>query len=472
MTATTNMPFSRWRLRPQLGEPAYSYFARLVADEGHSSVTVYANEIGLNGRNIVPEEMLAALLRLPLSDTEKAMLQAATPLLRGDHWHIGNERLLMKHISFKTRRYCPNCLAEAPYHRIQWDVVVATHCAEHHVPLVAGGVGWWWPHFDMTPKGQSMRTLVHATDHSSLPFHEFIRDRLEFGRRETGPFENCDLGEIIAPLRHYARYTDTNGNRVNPVLNEHPDIEAGFALMMASPEDRAAWFGDWYKSVVPPEVLRRGFIASTKVASWQHQGRIGNKIWDDIEEAQHQGFARVGVLGRMYSGGVMARNDRTMKEIAAEIGVPVKGIRNLIRTLDILPDRVWDKRALVIDEETYGKIKGYADDLITLPETISITGVPGYIFRYLVKQGFAHEILGMTTGGTWGPRYLASEVRELVDRLRSCHATGKSAETRTLRGYAKRRGISEGEVLARTLRGELALAAVDTSRNGLRALYY
>ncbi|MGR9128878.1 hypothetical protein [Rhizobium leguminosarum] len=81
-----------------------------------------------------------------------------------------------------------------------------------------------------------------------------------------------------------------------------------------------------------------------------------------------------------------------MKEIASEFGVPVKGIRSLIRTLDILPDRVWDKRALVIDEATYAKIKAYADDLITLPETIAITGVPGHIFRQLVKQGFAHEV--------------------------------------------------------------------------------
>ncbi|MGZ2483287.1 hypothetical protein ACVITL_001810 [Rhizobium pisi] len=161
-----------------------------------------------------------------------------------------------------------------------------------------------------------------------------------------------------------------------------------------------------------------------------------------------------------------------MKEIASEFGVPVKGIRSLIRTLDILPDRVWDKRALVIDEATYAKIKAYADDLITLPETIAITGVPGHIFRQLVKQGFAHEIWGMTTGGTWGPRYLATEVQQLVDRRRAFVPAGVASETRTLNGYAKQQGSSEGEILARTLCGELVPAAVDKSRNGLRALYY
>ncbi|MBY3433216.1 hypothetical protein HFN89_03340 [Rhizobium laguerreae] len=472
MSTMTNLPFARWRLRPQLGEPAYSYFARLVADEGHSSVTVYANEIGLNGRNIVPEEMLSALLRLPLSDTEKGALRAATPILKDDHYHIGNERLRARHISFKSRRYCPNCLAEAPHHRIQWDVVVATHCATHRIPLVAGRMGWWWPHFDMTPKGENMRRPLAPVGDRNLPFHDLLRIRLELGQREVGPFTSCNLGDIIAPLRHYARYKGTGGNLVDPVQNKHPDIEASFAMMSSSHDERVAWFSEWYTAVVPPETLLRGYFASTAPATRHHQGRTGNEIWDGIEQAQYEGFAKVGVLGRMYTGGKMNRRDRNMKEIAAEIGVAVKGIRNLIRTLDILPDRVWDKRAMVIDEATYTKIKGYADDLITLPETIAITGVPAHIFRQLVKMGFAHEVLGMTTGGTWGPRYLATEVRELVDRLRSCVSTGMTAETRTLGGYARRIGVSEGEVLARTLRGELAPAAMDKSRNGLRALYY
>ena len=41
-----------------------------------------------------------------------------------------------------------------------------------------------------------------------------------------------------------------------------------------------------------------------------------------------------------------------------------------------------------------------------------------------------------------------------------------------LGGYARKNGISEGEVLVRTLRGEFKPAGIDPSRNGLRALYY
>jgi hypothetical protein len=114
------------------------------------------------------------------------------------------------------------------------------------------------------------------------------------------------------------------------------------------------------------------------------------------------------------------------------------------------------------------KIKAYADDLITLPQTTAITGVPRYIFRQLVKQGFCREILGMTTGGTGGRDIWLQRLENSLIALD--RASGATADTRTLNGYAKRRGISEGEVLASTLRGELAPAIVDKSRTGL--LYY
>ena len=66
MSVNRDLPFSQWRLRPEQGEPSYSYFARLVADEGHSSLKIYATGIGINGRNFVPEEMLHVLQQLPV----------------------------------------------------------------------------------------------------------------------------------------------------------------------------------------------------------------------------------------------------------------------------------------------------------------------------------------------------------------------------------------------------------------------
>lgn len=78
----------------------------------------------------------------------------------------------------------------------------------------------------------------------------------------------------------------------------------------------------------------------------------------------------------------------------------------------------------------------------------------------------------MTIGGVGGPKYFSSEVRKVVDQLRSMTAIGPTAGMRTLCGYARRQGISQGQVLVMTLQGELSPAGVDLSRNGLRSLYY
>ena len=74
-------PFSRWRLKPEVGEPSYSYFAREVADEGHDSLRVYANEIGLDGNSIKPEQLLHALERLPLDQMFKDRLRSNRPIV-------------------------------------------------------------------------------------------------------------------------------------------------------------------------------------------------------------------------------------------------------------------------------------------------------------------------------------------------------------------------------------------------------
>jgi len=47
------VPFSSWRAKPSLGEPAHGYFSQLVGESRHVSSRVYANEMDINGRHIV-----------------------------------------------------------------------------------------------------------------------------------------------------------------------------------------------------------------------------------------------------------------------------------------------------------------------------------------------------------------------------------------------------------------------------------
>ena len=57
-------------------------------------------------------------------------------------------------VDFSRRRFCPGCLADAPFHRAAWDVVVLPGCALHRTSLssecsVCGALPRWtrsWPH--------------------------------------------------------------------------------------------------------------------------------------------------------------------------------------------------------------------------------------------------------------------------------------------------------------------------------------
>ncbi len=42
----------RWRLKPEVGEPSYSYFAREVADEGHDSLRSTQTRSALMGATL------------------------------------------------------------------------------------------------------------------------------------------------------------------------------------------------------------------------------------------------------------------------------------------------------------------------------------------------------------------------------------------------------------------------------------
>lgn len=471
-----DLPFSRWRLRPEPGEPSYSYFARLVADEGHGSMKIYATEIGTNGRNFVPEEMLHVLQQLPLTAEEHERLRMATPLTVDGFHNVGNERLRPKQLSFRTRRFCPHCLADKPYHRIQWDIVAASHCSIHGNRLVSevGGkpLKWWWPHFDVSPGGDSLIDRSSPKPDRPLPFHEMLRLRLELGQREDGPTSAYDLCDLIEPSWFYCRFV-RDGRPVHPKDSPDPDMEGGFALVAASHDERVTWFSTWYETMVPPEVRCRGLHASGLTFLPRNVvSRNVNPLWGELELAQYEGFARVGTIGRKFTNYAPAKSGRTMLEAAAELEVPVKGLRAFIKATDLLPEARWNRDAHSIDQETFYRLKAMIDDLITLPETKDITGISGTEFRRLAKAGYVREFLQMPIGGKMGPRYLASEVLGLVERFRSMTNKTPTSKDKALLTYSRSEMLNMGNVLVAIMKGDVKPSASDSSKRGLLALFF
>lgn len=107
--------------------------------------------------------------------------------------------------------------------------------------------------------------------------------------------------------------------------------------------------------------------------------------------------------GRHRGNREVIRTDRTLQDAASELGAPVSCLRAFVRDLNLLPHATWNKATISINERTFERIKALVDDLITLPQTVPISGIPGHEFRQLAKAGFLREVQGMTIGGVGVP---------------------------------------------------------------------
>jgi hypothetical protein len=177
-------PFSNWKLKPSGdGEPAHGYFRRLVFNEGQDSANVYANEIGLNGRNWQPSETLDALLTLPLAEQYKETLRRFTPVADGKYFDVAGQRLRQRQFSFSTRRFCRACLNVSAHHRIWWDIVAFTTCPIHGTPVESTDesgepIGWWWADMSSDTSGRPLATSAPSVaDARSQSLEAFVVER-------------------------------------------------------------------------------------------------------------------------------------------------------------------------------------------------------------------------------------------------------------------------------------------------------
>lgn len=470
-------PFSRWRLKPDIGEPSYSYFAREVADEGHDSLRVYANEIGLDGRDINPEQLLHSLERLPLDQMFKDRLRNATPILRDAFYSLGHERLRQKQVSFQFRRFCPKCLGESRFHRVWWDIVDLYACPVHQVHLATSVQGtrmnWSWPHFDNSPGGYPLgKVSVTQAEGTSLRLHSLILHRLTSGERESGSLAGYDLFDIIDGATFFSRWMQSdNPAKLCPPLAT--DVEYGFSILELEEGDLRECIRDWFVAKVPDEALRNGFHASLPGFSGYWRVRPFSRLKSYIETVLFEEFAKVGTLGRKFVRyRPSERGERTLLEAARELGLPPRGVSKFVQQLGLLPDAKWNGDALSFNEDTFRTLKEAVEDLVPSTDTWDIAGLPGHEFRLLVKAGKIQEFLGLPVDGKRGGRVSARAVTSLIQKVMRSVQRKPRRGMMTFFSYAKHLGISQGDLALRIVEGNLVPDAVDQERPGFRSMYF
>ncbi len=451
-------PFSRWNIAHCDGEPAYGYFARLVANEGHSSLRVYANEIGLKGRNLVPQEMLETIQKLPLTKETLEGLGRYTPILHGALYHIGDQTVRQKQMSLTTRRWCRSCLRISRHHRVWWDFNCYRTCPIHCEELVERTasediIRWYWPRFDVGSDGMD---LAHGArpGSSARPtgLERFIEGRL---RSQAGlPLEGVPLHHVIDGCKTLGEFLDDDGYS---------------ALIMAEP-DLQRRLADRIKEIVPEHKRRRGIHRSLGNLVYGGPSDETDSLRPWLERQFVAAFALVGRIGRKrFSHQGIERADFTLSEAADELAVPPKALSKFAKRLGIGLTPWKDQHSF--SREDLEQLRAKIADLITLPETIPITGIPGHEFRFLERAGYIESHSGLFPKSP-AVRYLKAEVVSLVERTLTIDAARQEGDAISLFSYAKRNGMKQGEVLVKLLSGEVSTTPRRFDAVGFRKLTF
>lgn len=157
-------------------EPPHGYFRRLAACNHQYSARTLAEYVGVNGRNVVPEEMLGFCESFPVRN--KHFLADANPRFEADRVVLNGQSFsrVWDH-SLLRPRVCLGCLDEQNYYRNWFDLTVLRCCPIHRQPLQQSSAGermqWWQP---------TLRPLGCASVDEESEFQSVAWERYALGR--------------------------------------------------------------------------------------------------------------------------------------------------------------------------------------------------------------------------------------------------------------------------------------------------
>ncbi|ASP68635.1 TniQ family protein [Sinorhizobium meliloti] len=387
------LPFTSWRSKPGLGDPAHGYFARLVAEGQHVSARVYANELEINGRNIVMQELLDELLKLPLSEEYKESLIRWTPILDDGFQRLAGETLRKRQMSFYNRRFCRACLAESAHHRVWWDIVDFHICPFHAEPIddrsAAGDqIKWWFPSFETDPDGEPLgrpaSLLLEPAD-----FEWYVLSRFGCVESYARPLlDGAPLHEVIDVCGAVGRLLANPWMRSAPAIGRE-DCRTGFLALSGSLSDLETSFVMWLESNVVQQVRNRGIYNGY---GWfmprGERNFLEAALWPDIDVAVRRAFAKTGRIGRQSAGvDQLPHREITIKEAAAAIGVDVRGLRSISQQAGITV-RSSDPamRAFLTDDQVV-RLHAMAKDMINVKKAATRLGCSQACVRDFVSMG-------------------------------------------------------------------------------------
>ncbi|RVA14649.1 hypothetical protein EN932_04235 [Mesorhizobium sp. M7A.F.Ca.US.002.01.1.1] len=456
---------SRWGIQPLVDEPAHGFFLRLAALNGQVSIRPFAMALGINGRNIKPQEMLGFCAELPIPGLDS--LRDATPVLgdRGSVYIRGERLRVGRDWSTRHRRYCAKCLEESSHHRFWFDIVAISHCPFHGQEMSFEKNGMVWA------RGSSAKAMPPAATPSisnlaKVGLAQYLAGRLGvLPRMDVALLDGMELTDAIFLCTVIGDMIQVGWQ------SRKPDSGRIQSTQKAAAQGLCFLLEGRLLRDLCSSYLRSGrFFIDGKLTSRKPTHVLGWLESPMRNPIHHKGIAPLrdciqDLLGELRPARrkcvqIDTEFDRGVDVIAKSLKLRSSAVRQLAVACGQLTCRD-------LNADAIAKMATRACG----PETAAeLLGVNNKRLAILREAGLIQTLIKGCAGNP--AKYDVEVIRSLVDRLNAQRSTaGIHKEGLTLEQYQRKTLSAYPTVVRQVLAGELPISGWDATKKGLSAIF-
>jgi hypothetical protein len=480
-------PFPAWCTDHHPDEPAYAFLARNIDALGSVSPANFYSLLGHRGGGIsaISTETISHLTRANLSD-----LIAATPTGEGDVKLVRGERISYGQYTTAQRKWCPQCLGEARYHRFAWDLHCVTCCPKHKRYLAdececGDQVTWRNSHLTIKSCGcelDEMPTKSMTPSALELEFSAYVMGRLgSWPGFSITLLDDLDSNLVIHVIESLGRYFLAPDQRIKDVIERfgRPEVtRAGFGVVSDAPVAYNKLLDAVLTCQQIGDYAKWGLSAAYgEFRQWVTTLPDGSKLKKTLHRGMeiHAAANEVVVSKRAQDGsGKRVVVDRlTINEAAAYCKVSSGRLREIAVRLGYLKGDLGSGQPVELRLETVKEIARIVKRRITSKELAQQLGIDRHAIERLRKAGlivcFGQEVnLQIRSQGSqvWtsysadiGERFIADISQYVVER--------RCRDLSPIPIAAKELRCSVARIIGYLKDGRLQIRMIDQSATGL-----
>lgn len=458
---STDYPLPAWPPGIFPFEPPHGYFRRLAVHNHQLSARTLAEYVGVNGRNVVPDEMLSFCESFPVRN--KHFLADANPQFEGELVVLNGQSFSRAwDYSLAQPRVCLGCLDEEEYYRNWFDLTILRCCPIHRQPLLHSFAGeriqWWHP--DLRPFGPDSIDTDAVHEFQSVAWEQYALGRMGvIEPRKIDFLDGQSMRDIVQVAVQLGRAVERGAIASPPksqssraelaakgydILADGEDGVVRFFLSLAesngySKDSRSLQFG---------MAKAFGWIAKTVADT---DSALGTKMRESLAAAAHE----LGIYSRKGRNAVAQIPERhlTLNELAPLVRLTPAKTREVATRLGLIEPGLPRSQCHAFSPIAVETLRNALTASVVRAEAAGRLGLPLADFNRFAPEIGLSPLARVGGPGPKDDRFLVSDLDQI---LVHCHSQAMvpDGEAVPFSGFCQLSGRAGHDVALAIFRGE------------------